>query len=802
MMQRILKGDTSGQIALALADGYNYAGCVVEFRYQGAVRTFRNCEEGQTIQFNFTAAETAVMALGAFPVTVRLFTPDGRFFTVNNADVKIEVTDCVADVREGGVIVVEATSGLYGVDDLPERYTTKDIREKINEIIQRLGGGVAALCLAACVACGSLFGAGVTVQKANLEDIHNDEKVVTGVTFDASGLATTQDLNAHKDNTGNPHGVTAQQAFTQGGSVGVPATFGSQVNFDGESTPRFESAPQFFYDVDENTLRHATGGIGFSVMTPNSSRMTSQGIVFTPSASSSSQVEDFYLKFPHKSGVFALMSDIPVSSVNNKTGAVTLTAGDVGAIAKGENQAATFSLVPSSRLMGGSYTTFESSGISHGPRGGSDSIEPDYQAWDWLKFTTFGLGTWIHDNFISTETDPTVPGWAKAENPPEGMTDNAAVLTNGVLQTKGGTAITAGNVGAATPGQVQTAIANAGHATDADLAPIRTKVEQSLIYSSGVYQYMTGNTNAWFSGTNYVTTADGTTRTQFVWEDGMDAGTVPCSMSLWEIRDGQKVVWDQRDWTVWYWNFKAAQLSNNLARVTGDLAEEVNTNCMKRGWAKYTAVRGLDNPDPSTLWIDTPKVQLMAGHQWEKIVEVGGAGYWTISGNGIELSQQDAESTFLTIKDFEGNACLTFRKTSSYLVYCQCGTDIVSNYMDAQNRVVFHLTTDVQPTAEFSTTLEDDSFVEEGTDGCPANYEWTGSAGSWDCHFILKPGITAKACFARFKVMREGENVVEHTVPIKINGGIVFEQNGQTLKCKPVAQGTSVGSTVNWVIAQ
>ena len=369
----------------------------------------------------------------------------------------------------------------------------------------------------------------------------------------------------------------------------------------------------------------------------------------------------------------------------------------------------------------------------------------------------------------------------------EAMPNNGVMLTNGALKTKGGTAITAGNVGAASSEQ---------------LATVSGKVEQSLIYSSGVYQYITGNTNAWFSGTNYVTTADGTTRTQFVWEDGMDAGTVPCSMSLWEIRDGQKVVWDQRDWTVWYWNFKAAQLSNNLARVTGDLAEEVNTNYMKRGWAKYTAVRGLDNPDPSTLWIDTPKVQLMAGHQWEKIVEVGGAGYWTISGNGINLSQQDAESTFLTIKDFEGNACLTFRKTSSYLVYCQCGTDIVSNYMDAQNRVVFHLTTDVQPTAEFSTTLEDDSFVEQGTDGCPANYEWTGSAGSWDCHFILKPGITAKACFARFKVIREGENVVEHTVPIKINGGIVFEQNGQTLKCKPVAQGTSVGSTVNWVIAQ
>lgn len=37
-----------------------------------------------------------------------------------------------------------------------------------------------------------------------------------------------------------------------------------------------------------------------------------------------------------------------------------------------------------------------------------------------------------------TETDPTVPLWAKQPNPPEGMTDNALVLTNDKVQTKGG----------------------------------------------------------------------------------------------------------------------------------------------------------------------------------------------------------------------------------------------------------------------------------------------------------------------------------------------------------------------------
>ena len=586
-MTKILKGDTSNLISLVLAEGFDYTGATVEVRYQGAVRKFTGVTAGETIAFQFQADETAPMSLGVFPVTVRIATADGGFFTVNNGGVVIAVTDDPAEVWVDGVIAVDAHGMLHGITDLPEHYTDQDVVAKVREILRK---GGALLCLALC-AC-SLFGAGVTTKQK--QNIYNDEEIVTGVDF--SGLA-------HKTDIANL----------------------------------------------SNRVEQLTGG-----------------------AVTQSDVTNIVNNLGENFG--------KVKSVNGQTGDVEI-----------------------------------------------DTIPSDY----------------------------------------------ATVRSK----------------------------ANAA-ASKEELAPVQAKADDALLYSSGVYQYMIGNTNAWFSGTNYVVTADGTTRTRFAWEDGMDAGTVPCSMALWENRDGQKCVWDQRDWTVWYWNFKSTQLSNNLARVIGNIAEEVNTNCMKRGWAKYTAVRGLDNPDPSTLWIDTPKVQLMAGHQWEKIVEVGGAGYYTLTGNGIQLAPADAENTFLTIKDFEGNACLTFRKTSSYLVYCECGTDIVSNSTDSQGRAVFHLTTDVQPTAEFSTVLELDSFVEQDGDGCPANYEWTGSAGSWDCHFKLKTGIVSNACFARFKVMREGENVVEHTVPIKLNGGIVFEQNGQTLKCKPVAQDTSVGSTVNWVIAQ
>ena len=55
---------------------------------------------------------------------------------------------------------------------------------------------------------------------------------------------------------------------------------------------------------------------------------------------------------------------------------------------------------------------------------------------------------------VQAETDPTIPSWAKQPNPPEGMTDNALVLTNGTVQTKGGTAVTPANIGAASSSSV------------------------------------------------------------------------------------------------------------------------------------------------------------------------------------------------------------------------------------------------------------------------------------------------------------------------------------------------------------
>ena len=79
------------------------------------------------------------------------------------------------------------------VAKLPARYTDKMLHDKINEVIGLLKGPSAAIAL---LLCATAFGAGVTVQTAPKDEVFNDEPIVTNVVFDATGLATTGEVES------------------------------------------------------------------------------------------------------------------------------------------------------------------------------------------------------------------------------------------------------------------------------------------------------------------------------------------------------------------------------------------------------------------------------------------------------------------------------------------------------------------------------------------------------------------------------------------------------------------------------
>lgn len=341
-----------------------------------------------------------------------------------------------------------------------------------------------------------------------------------------------------------------------------------------------------------------------------------------------------------------------------------------------------------------------------------------------------------------------------------------------------------------------------GKASSEDLQPLASDIRAAYNYSRTVSLYMTGNTNAWFAGTNYVFGADAATRTKFAWEAGMDAATVPCSMALWEIRDGAKqCVWDQRDWTAWYWSFKSAQMRSEVNASNAVLRAEVNAAINSdeaHAWAKRYAATGRVNPDASTTFIDTPSVTLSPGMSWETVATVGGCGYWTIVGNGAVIGGSGTNAV-LDIKDFEGNSILQIAKGEHRLAWLS-SADFVSQMTDANGWVCFDMRADVQPTGYFSTTLVSADFVAGSDANCPAQFTWENRGGGvWRVHFLLKPGIVSDACFAKFQVEVEGKTQIRYNADTVINGGLIY--NG--VKIAPVIpSGAAVGSTVTWKVVQ
>ena len=339
---------------------------------------------------------------------------------------------------------------------------------------------------------------------------------------------------------------------------------------------------------------------------------------------------------------------------------------------------------------------------------------------------------------------------------------------------------------------VVTNVSFEGFATTGEVAEVDAKIAETHGYAKGVYNYMQGNTNAWFAGTNYPERANAHTKHRFQFEPGMDLVSVPCSMALWEIREGEKpCVWDQRDWTSWYWSFKAQQFQERINATNAAIIASIP----RKAWGSYTA-SGLDNPDPTTTWVDTATTTLAAGFAWQSIATVSGCAYWTIVGDGAVIGGSGTNAV-LEICDFEGKTVMRIVKGESRLAYLEKG-EIINQGRDAQGRITFDMIANVQPVGEYSTTLVGSDFVPESADNCPADFEWEDLGnGKWRIHYLLKSGIDSYACFAQFKVAIERESTIEYATAPTISGGLVYKG----VKIAPVIpDNANIGDIVPWKV--
>ena len=386
------------------------------------------------------------------------------------------------------------------------------------------------------------------------------------------------------------------------------------------------------------------------------------------------------------------------------------TASEVGAVPTGQS-VSSFSLRSNPHFMGGQVTEFSSDGVSHDSIGASDSLDVsdiDYQAWDWLKRSGVGLGTWIDYNYLKSESDPTVPSWAKAANPPESMPDNGLVLTNGSVKTKSGTAIAASNVGAfpAASGQtLQQAVQMISvHLNAEDARDIVTNYNSAVNMPSRSLEYKE--------------------------LDGPNAGT-------W------RVVWDEL--TRWNWLTGTYLPSNFYTKA------EVDARTDHVQWGLFDSQTGNFSPD-KTVQISSDRVILCKGASYQRTATASGTYFVWTSNEPYSITGVESNGYF-RIEDAEGNTTFEIVKGDKVTAAATAGGVSTEDVVGITHlHIRYPIEADAHPTLEICNDLATHDWKAETDPGCKANVTWTGVSGNYTAEVWRKSAESAlfiKATYER-----------------------------------------------------
>lgn len=221
----IQRGDTSREITLALAEGYEYGGCTLEVEFNGVERIFTGLDAGATIELSYTADETADMPLGTGRVLLSIRNAAGMVRQLPWA--KIKVTDAPSEVYAAQITIDPAT---LDVEDATAVDSLGAVKSKLNAVLAFLRGAAGCALLAA-LPC---MGADVAPLYTTPNDMPGDAPLMTNAAeyVDAKVASVSNRADAaysaaesladgvnslagtigtHIRDTKNPHKVTAAQ---------------------------------------------------------------------------------------------------------------------------------------------------------------------------------------------------------------------------------------------------------------------------------------------------------------------------------------------------------------------------------------------------------------------------------------------------------------------------------------------------------------------------------------------------------------------------------------------------------------
>ena len=393
-----------------------------------------------------------------------------------------------------------------------------------------------------------------------------------------------------------------------------------------------------------------------------------------------------------------------------------------------------------------------------------------------------------------TETDPTVPAWAKAETqplPPNYTTVSNKAMTALQSFTETDPTVSSWAKAATKPSYAWNEIvskptfatvATSGSYNDLSNKPTIPTVPTNISSFNNDAGYLTGYTESdptiksWAKAETKPTyTADevGATTAADVYRlvagtnvvlvvTNYNSATHAAAMKLQHLdpESGQYVTyWDEmRQHGITY--------TNGMNYTDAAIAERA----APRAWSGTTSGLGSEAPAGVT-WISTPETVIAGGFEYEKVVTSAGA-VWVLTSNG--MSTGATSNSFFRVAASDGTELFSIEKTDSYLIGVNADgitrsgntVTIPINVVAAEHPYIRCTKNLVNPTWE----KED----EGGLDCAWATVSWSGTTGE----YVATVTTAEPQAFFYFEYMVGGQVKIKNSAKTEMSGGILF--NGTT----------------------
>ena len=388
-----------------------------------------------------------------------------------------------------------------------------------------------------------------------------------------------------------------------------------------------------------------------------------------------------------------------------------------------------------------------------------------------------GGGVWVSGSFgwndlLTSESDPTVPSWAKSSSKPTYTATEVGALASSTTHLSGDVPTSRKVNNKALSTDITLSASDVGAYSETDGSSLANIVNS--------WEGYWGGTNVIFEVTNYY---------------GNVSGQLP-RLRVKELRDSVwQTVWDEAN------KFEVCETNilTNVEQRVGtairDLKDYASENFAPKAWGTMTD-KGTTNVVGNSVWMTSPETYFAGGTEYQRVA-VGSGAVCVLVDNGANTYTAGEAGTF-RFQDEGGTNFFGFAKSDSYTIGCRTDDIAVDGNLVTLRYDVIMGGTDV-PVVYWRLSLGSGEWTQlnnsDGTaaSGAPYTVTWYQSNGSY--YAAINCGSNPSGFF-KAETSVAGDVVFETNMKARLGGGIecLNTQSGVTGVIRP----TYNGSTVTW----